>query len=311
MSTVDALVAGDHAALARALTLLERGGPEAAALRAALRPHTGRGTVVGVTGPPGAGKSSLIADLVTVLRARDMRVAVIAVDPSSPISGGAVLGDRARMGTHTADEGVFIRSVASRGQSGGLARAVPAFLDAVDAAGWPIILLETVGSGQSDVDVAELADVAVLVSVPGLGDDLQAIKSGMLELADVLVVNKCDLPGAERTARQLESMLTLRRQDAARPPVIRTSTLDSTGVVALLDAVNGTARAGDSLRRVRSELLIAAEAEFARRLRHVPIDKACAAVRAGTQGVEEIVADLLASISVHSPESRRDLSPKP
>lgn len=289
----EALLAGDEIALARALTLLEQRGPAAGQLRAALRPHTGKALVVGVTGPPGAGKSSLIGSLVTTVRAAGERVAVLAVDPSSPVSGGAVLGDRTRMGTHTTDAGVFIRSIASRGQPGGLALAIPALVDAIDAAGWPVILLETVGTGQSDAEIAEFADVAVLVSVPGLGDDVQAIKAGVLELADVLVVNKCDLPGAERTARHLERMLALRAPGAARPPVIRTSSVDETGIASLLEAVRGAARtAGGPLRRLRRELLRGAEAELARRLRGGPLDAACAAVLSGQLGIEEAITRL-------------------
>ncbi|CQD23917.1 transport system kinase [Mycobacterium lentiflavum] len=266
-------------------------------MRTALRPHTGTATVVGLTGPPGAGKSSLIAAMVTALRSRDTRVAVVAVDPSSPISGGAVLGDRTRMVMHTVDDGVFIRAVASRGQPGGLARAVPSLVDALDAAGWPVILLETVGAGQSDTEIAEIADVTVLVSVPGLGDDLHAIKAGMLELADVLVVNKCDLPGAENTARQLERAIRFRTPNAARPPVIRTSATDATGIDALLDAVKGTVRADGQRLRTRRELLHAVEAEFSRRLRQIPLDEECAAVRAGRRQIDEIVTELLAPLN--------------
>lgn len=194
---------------------------------------------------------------------------------------------------HTVDDGVFIRAVASRGQPGGLARAVPSLVDALDAAGWPVILLETVGAGQSDTEIAEIADVTVLVSVPGLGDDLQAIKAGMLELADVLVVNKCDLPGAENTARQLERAIRFRTPNAARPPVIRTSGTDATGIDALLDAVKGTVRADGQRLRTRRELLHAVEAEFSRRLRQIPLDEECAAARAGRRQIDEIVTELV------------------
>lgn len=294
MKTIDELLAGDQSALAQALTLLERDGPETASLRAALRPHTGRALVIGVTGPPGAGKSSLITAMVTELRSHDTRVAVLAVDPSSPISGGAVLGDRTRMATHTADDGVFIRSVASRGQSGGLAQAVPAFIDAIDAAAWPIILLETVGAGQSDTDIAEIADVTVLVSVPGLGDDLQAIKAGMLELADVLVVNKCDLPSAENTARQLERAVRLRAPNSVQPPIVRASATNQTGIDRLLDAMHTAARPSDHHHRVRRELIHAVEAEFSRRLRRAPLDEACTALFTGERQIGEIVVELLA-----------------
>lgn len=292
---VEALLAGNEAGLARVLTILERGGPDGESLRRRIRPHTGRALVVGLTGPPGAGKSSLIGAMVTVLRQAGSRVAVLAVDPSSPVSGGAVLGDRTRMGVHTCDPGVFIRSIASRGYAGGLARAVPALVDAVDAAGWDVVLLETVGSGQSDVEITEFADVAVLVSVPGLGDDLQAMKAGVLELADVLVVNKADLPGADNTARQLERMLRLRRTDAVRPPVIRTSAEHGTGVEDLVGAVGKAARGDGPVRRLRRELVREAELTFARRLRDKPLDDACTAVFTGAREFEDVVAELARS----------------
>ncbi|WP_433604720.1 methylmalonyl Co-A mutase-associated GTPase MeaB [Prescottella agglutinans] len=294
---VESLLAGNEAGLARVLTLLERGGRDADSLRGRIRPNTGRALVVGLTGPPGAGKSSLIGAMVTVLRQAGSRVAVLAVDPSSPVSGGAVLGDRTRMGVHTCDPGVFIRSIASRGYAGGLARAVPALVDAVDAAGWDVVLLETVGSGQSDVEITEFADVAVLVSVPGLGDDLQAMKAGVLELADVLVVNKADLPGADNTARQLERMLRLRRSDAVRPPVIRTSAERGTGVEDLVEAVGRAARTGGCgpVRRLRRELVREAELMFARRLRDRPLDEACTAVFTGAREFEDVVAELARS----------------
>lgn len=286
------VAAGGEASLARAMSVLERGGPAAAALRARLAPHTGRALVVGVTGPPGAGKSSLVGAMIAALRERGTRVAVLAVDPSSPLSGGAVLGDRTRMGAHTTDPGVFIRSLASRGHPGGLARAVPALVDAIDAAGWEVVLLETVGSGQSDTDITEYADVAVLVSVPGLGDDVQAIKAGVLELADVLVVNKADLPGAEQTARQLERMLKLRPADALQPLVVRTSAHDGTGVEKLIDVFDDVARSGGRHRRLRREIVREAEAEFARRLCAERIDDACAAVLAGTREVGDVAKEL-------------------
>ncbi|GAB2640652.1 methylmalonyl Co-A mutase-associated GTPase MeaB [Prescottella soli] len=233
--------------------------------------------------------------MVTVLRRSGARVAVLAVDPSSPVSGGAVLGDRTRMGMHTCDPGVFIRSIASRGYVGGLTRAVPGLIDAVDAAGWDVVLLETVGSGQSDIEITEFADVAVLVSVPGLGDDLQAIKSGVLELADVLVVNKADLPGADNTARQLERMLRLRRADAVRPTVIRTSAEHGTGVDDLVAAVGKATRAVGPVRRLRRELVREAELTFVRRLREQSLDEACTAVFTGAREFEDVVAELTRS----------------
>ncbi|WP_082563440.1 MULTISPECIES: methylmalonyl Co-A mutase-associated GTPase MeaB [unclassified Nocardioides] len=295
MSTLAAAVAAGHEGnLARALTVLEKGGVDAIALRRTLLEHTGRAMVVGVTGPPGAGKSSLIGALIGALRNEGKRVAVLAVDPSSPLSGGAVLGDRTRMGEHTLDPGVFIRSVSSRGQSGGLSRAVPALIDALDAAGWDVVLLETVGSGQSDVDIAEYADVAVLVSVPGLGDDVQAIKAGMLEVADILVVNKSDLPGAARTARQLEQMLSLRSSDSVHPPVIRTSVPDASGIDSLVSELGRTARAGGRLRRLRKEIVREAESAFALRLSKDLVDRACRSVLDEGREISVVALELAA-----------------
>ena len=190
MTAFERLLGGDVAALARAISLLEVGGQQSDALAARLRGHAGQARVIGFTGPPGAGKSTLISAYVAALRARAESVAILAVDPSSPLSGGAVLGDRTRMGEHSTDPGVFIRSVAARGHLGGLALSIPGILDAVDAAGWPTIILETVGAGQSETEIVEFADVKVVLNAPGLGDDVQAIKAGILEIADVLVVKQ-------------------------------------------------------------------------------------------------------------------------
>ncbi len=177
VTAFDRLLAGDPGAMARAISVLETGGAEADALAARLRPHAGRALVVGFTGAPGAGKSTLISAYISAMRAAGERVAVLAVDPSSPLSGGAVLGDRTRMGAHTSDRGVYIRSVASRGHLGGLSLAIASMLDAVDAAGWPTIILETVGAGQSETEIVEFADVKVVLNAPGMGDDVQAIKA--------------------------------------------------------------------------------------------------------------------------------------
>ncbi|MBV9035227.1 MAG: methylmalonyl Co-A mutase-associated GTPase MeaB, partial [Acidobacteriaceae bacterium] len=185
-------------ALARAATLIERQTAEGQMLTASLFPHTGRALTVGITGPPGAGKSTLVDQLIKVLRLGGKTVGVIAVDPSSPFSGGAILGDRIRMGDHYRDEGVFIRSVATRGQLGGIARGTLELALLLDASGRDVILIETVGVGQDEIAVTQLADVTVVVLVPGLGDDVQALKAGILEIADVFAINKADLPGAER-----------------------------------------------------------------------------------------------------------------
>ncbi len=225
---------GDRRALARAITAVENESAEAASIRAALAAYVGHARVVGVTGPPGAGKSTLVNALVKELVARERRVAVIAVDPSSPITGGAVLGDRVRMGEIQGHDAVFIRSLASRGHLGGLSRTAAQVIDVLDAAGFDDVIVETVGAGQSDVEIAKVAPTRLVVCPPGLGDDVQAIKAGILEIADAFVVNKADLPDAARTEGELHAMLALRR-DADHPPVLKTVATTGEGVAALAD----------------------------------------------------------------------------
>jgi len=242
-STLERRVAGirrgDRAAIARAITAIENGLPDASGLAAALAPDLGRAHVVGITGAPGAGKSTLIDALLREYTARGRRVGVVAIDPSSPITGGAVLGDRIRMADGGAADGVFIRSLASRGHQGGLARTTRGIVDVLDAAGFETIVVETVGAGQSEVDVRTLADTTLVVCPPGLGDDVQAIKAGILEIADVLVVSKGDSPLADRTVRDLKEMLALRRpQEGSRVPVQLTTAVNGGGVAALVDVVD-------------------------------------------------------------------------
>ena len=237
--SVDDLViglrAGNRAALARAITLVENNGPQTGDILQQISPDLGRAIVVGFTGAPGAGKSTLVGAFVKALRARGKTVGVIAVDPSSPLSGGAVLGDRIRMSEHSDDEGVFVRSLASRGHLGGLSRSAAHVIDVMDAYGMDYIVLETVGAGQSEVEVADIADVKIVVCAPGLGDDVQAIKAGILEIADILVVNKADNPLAERTARQLEARTT--GETGTKIPVMKTIALESVGLEALTDRI--------------------------------------------------------------------------
>lgn len=204
----DAAVAGDRRALARLLTAVENRTPTAEAALRRLYPNTGRAHLVGITGAPGAGKSTLVAALIAEVRAAGRAVAVVAVDPSSPITGGALLGDRVRMQAYASDDGVFIRSMASRGHAGGLAATSTSAATVLDAAGFDLVLLETVGTGQSEVEVAAAADTTVVLEAPEMGDEVQAIKAGLLEVADIVVVNKGDRPGAQRTAAQLRAMLT-------------------------------------------------------------------------------------------------------
>jgi LAO/AO transport system kinase len=254
--------AGERRAIAAAVTELERMSQSAPALLKALQPYLGHGLVVGFTGPPGAGKSTLVNAVIAHARSQQQRVGVIAVDPSSPISGGAILGDRIRMTSALDDDGVFVRSLASRGYLGGLSPAAVRIVDAFDAAGFDLILLETVGTGQNEIDVAEVADVRIVISAPGLGDDIQAMKSGLLEIADILVVNKGDRPGAEQTLQQLAGALSIRAAIGVKPPVIKTTATNGDGVPELMRAVTDigagvTAMGTAARRRRRARYLIA------------------------------------------------------
>lgn len=234
MTANDDLIAGlrsgRRAAIARVLTELERFTENSAALLAHLSPLVRGVPVLGITGPPGAGKSTLVNALITHWRKAGDTVGVIAVDPSSPISKGAILGDRIRMSAALSDEGVFVRSLASHGYLGGLSPAAVRVIDGLDAAGFDRIIIETVGAGQSEVDVAEIADIKIVVSAPGLGDDIQAMKSGLLEIADILVVNKADRPGAEETLQQLAGAVSIRSGDNAGVRAIKVSATQGTGV---------------------------------------------------------------------------------
>jgi LAO/AO transport system kinase len=229
--------AGDTRAVARAISLVEDARPEARALLAALFPHAGGSLVVGVTGPPGAGKSSLVDRLTARLRAQSRTVGVVAVDPTSPFSGGAILGDRIRMQAHATDPGVFIRSMATRGHLGGLAAATDQALLVLSAAGMDVILVETVGVGQDEVEIVGTADVSLVVLVPGLGDEVQALKAGIMEIADVFVVNKADRDGVERVVAGIESMLSLAAVEGESPAVVKTVATRDEGIAELLEAV--------------------------------------------------------------------------
>ena len=261
MSDVDGLIQrlgeGDRRALARLLTLVEDGPVETQrAIVSALHPRSGEARLLGVTGSPGVGKSTVTSALVAELRRRGRRVAVLAVDPSSPLTGGALLGDRIRMQAHHDDEGVFVRSMAARGHLGGLAAAVPAAALVVAAAGFDDVVLETVGVGQSEIDVASMADTTIVVLAPGLGDSVQAAKAGILEIADVLVVNKADQSGAGRLEAELRGMLELGHAVAPdggpgwMPELLRTVAVREEGIDALLDAIDahGAGAGGDDRR---------------------------------------------------------------
>lgn len=288
MSLADSVLSGDPLALARLLTRVENDSPEGRAALDELFPHTGKAHLVGVTGAPGTGKSSLVNRLALHYRRvpDPKRVAVIAVDPSSPFTGGALLGDRVRMRDLAGDPGVFIRSMATRGSLGGLAHTTAAVAQVFDAAGFDVVLIETVGAGQAEVDIARLAHTTLVVEAPGFGDDIQAIKAGILEIADILVVNKADQPGVENTERALRGMLDLAHPVAKTfrhhgqvmhvpggapenvplwlPPILRTVATEGTGVETLAEAIGRHAahlrQSGDWGRRERARVEVELEA---------------------------------------------------
>jgi LAO/AO transport system kinase len=225
--------------VARLISLVENGSPELPAVAAALAPFTGSSQVVGLTGSPGVGKSTTTNELVRALRRAGHRVGVLAVDPSSPFTGGAILGDRIRMQEHTTDTGVYIRSMSSRGQLGGLAAATPQAVRVLEGAGCDVILVETVGVGQAEVEIASLADTTLVLLAPGMGDAIQAVKAGILEIADIFVVNKADRPGADATYRDIQGMLALgeRGPDQWRPQVVRAVAVKNEGIEDVVAAI--------------------------------------------------------------------------
>ena len=253
-SLADRVLSGDTRAVARAISLIEDDDPGGVDLIRAVFAQTGRAFLIGVTGPPGAGKSTLVDRMLGETRRAGSTVGVIAVDPTSPFTGGAVLGDRLRMQSHAGDEGVFIRSMATRGQLGGVARATADAALVLDASGRDIIVIETVGVGQDEVDIVRTADVSIVTLVPGTGDDVQALKAGIMEIADIFVVNKADRDGADRLVSSVESNLSLHAYGAGdwRPPVIKTVATTGDGVPALMDAIarfREHARANEGTRR--------------------------------------------------------------
>jgi LAO/AO transport system kinase len=291
---LDRLLARDRAAVAWAITAVENETADARSVLRSIAGRLGRARIVGFTGAPGAGKSTLVGAYIGELRRRGMTVGVVAVDPSSPFSGGAVLGDRVRMTAHSGDAGVFIRSLASRGHLGGLSRTASRAVDVLDAAGFDQVVIETVGAGQNEIEVAEVADCRVVVCAPGLGDDIQAIKAGILEIADVLVVNKADLPQAERTARQFAALVP-------GVPVLRTVATRADGIVDLADTIAARPRrpATDPLARTRRLIVDQAVADVRRAVDDADLTRLATAVQRGDLDFSTAAKQLLDRAGSH------------
>jgi LAO/AO transport system kinase len=274
---------GDARALGRLLSLVENGAPQLREVMKVLAPLTGQARVLGLTGSPGVGKSTVTGALVAAYRGQGLRVGVLAIDPSSPFTGGALLGDRVRMQQHATDEGVFIRSMASRGHLGGLAGATPQAVRVLDAAGFDVVLIETVGVGQAEVGIAAMADTTMVIVAPGLGDAIQAAKAGILEIGDVFVVNKSDKPGAQEAVRDLRGMIAMARHGEGdwKPPIVSTTAADGEGIgdlVARLDEHRAWLdRSGEGERRrrarAREEISVIALAELRARMGGLPGDE--------------------------------------
>lgn len=312
---VHRLLDGDRQALARAITLVENcldGAPE---ILSSLSHHAGHAATIGVTGPPGAGKSTLIAALIAELRQRQRTVSVLAVDPSSPHSGGALLGDRVRMNSHSCDPGVFVRSIAARGHLGGLFQTARGVVQLLDAAGPDFIIIETVGTGQSEIEIADLAQLNLVVCVPGLGDEVQALKAGILEIADILVVNKSDHAQAAITVQQLQDMLHWRSPQHKPAIVLATVATSGQGVAALADqleafqaeAPNRLTPPARSQQRQLSAITESAVAQLRQRIVAAAplVEELCARVQSGQLGVDAAAGELLHQLGHHHPRTHK------
>jgi LAO/AO transport system kinase len=306
---IEQALAGDERALARLVSLAESGAPELRPVMKALAPHTGRARVIGLTGAPGVGKSTVTAALVGAYRERDLRVGVLAVDPTSPFSGGALLGDRVRMQDHATDPGVFIRSMATRGHLGGLSAATPQALRVLDAAGFHVVLIETVGVGQAEVEIASLADTTLVLVAPGMGDAIQAAKAGILEAADIFVVNKYDKPGAQETVRDLRTMIAMAQRSEGdwKPPIVTATATAGEGIADLAAKVDAHGswldssgqRARRRRARAREEVAAIALAALRQRMGGLPgdsrLDELAARVAAGELDPYSAADELVAS----------------
>ena len=301
-SELDRALSGDTRALARLISLVEDGSPRAREVIKDLLPRTGHARIIGLTGAPGVGKSTMTAALVGAFRAAGRRIAVLAVDPTSPFTGGALLGDRIRMQEHATDEAVFIRSMASRGHLGGLAAATPQAIRVLDAAGFELIIIETVGVGQAEVAIASLADTVAVLLAPGMGDAIQAAKAGILEVADLFIVNKADKPDAQQVVRDLRGMLALGANKGWKPPIITTTATAGEGlaeVVTQLDAHRDWLTASGELTRrrharAREEITALAFAVLRDRVTAIGVDELAARVADGTLDPFQAAEDILA-----------------
>jgi LAO/AO transport system kinase len=294
MNLIDGILKGNPRAIARAMSLIENQDPQARDILKALYPQTGQALVIGVTGAPGSGKSTLVDKLTQEFRRQGKTIGIVAVDPTSPFSGGAILADRVRMSAHYTDEGVFIRSMATRGQLGGLSKTAGQIVSVLDAAGKNIILLETVGVGQDEVEVVKVADVSLVVLVPGMGDDVQAFKAGIMEIGDIFVLNKADHPRVERAERELQAALSLAvRSDGWSPLTARTVATEGEGIQGLIDHIEAFERyrrtAQESVERRKASV----ERELMELLKDALLEKAtrqngvCDRIHAASQAIRE------------------------